>query len=33
MQETYNTPYQDKMIEAFIDKPSETLWYQMSFSN
>jgi len=23
--------YEDKMIESYIDKPSETLWYQMSF--
>jgi len=32
MQNTYNSEYQDRMIEAFIDKPSETLWYQISFS-
>lgn len=31
MQETGENTYQDRMIEAFIDKPSETLWYQMSF--
>ena len=32
MQEITNSEYQNRMIEAFIDKPSETLWYQMSFS-
>jgi len=31
MQDQSTQDYQDKMIEAFIDKPSETLWYQMSF--
>jgi len=31
MQENCTQDYQDKMVEAFIDKPSETLWYQMSF--
>ena len=32
MQENLSDEYSNKMIEAFIDKPSETLWYQMSFS-
>lgn len=31
MQKTGENTYQNRMIEAFIDKPSETLWYQMSF--
>ena len=31
MQKNHSQDYHDKMIEAFIDKPSETLWYQMSF--
>jgi len=31
MQENNRQEYHDKMIEAFIDKPSETLWYQNSF--
>jgi hypothetical protein len=26
-----DTGYSDAMIEAFIDKPSETLWYQNAF--
>ena len=31
MHDNTNNDYEDKMIEAFIDKPSETLWYQNSF--
>ena len=31
MQETQEQTYQDEMIEAFVDKPSKTLWYQNSF--
>ncbi|MEA1982624.1 MAG: DUF2628 domain-containing protein [Campylobacterota bacterium] len=31
MQETQEKSYEDEMIEAFIDKPSKTLWYKLSF--
>ena len=32
MQKERSKEYNDSMIEAFIDKPEETLWYQMAFS-
>lgn len=28
---TIDKEYEDKLIEAFIDKPAETLWYQNAF--
>ena len=31
MQNSTNTTYQERMIEAYINKPSKTLWYQLSF--
>jgi len=31
MQENMDKDYYNKMIEAFIDKPSKTLWYQNAF--
>jgi len=30
--DTHNTDYENKMIEAFINKPEKTLWYQNAFS-
>lgn len=30
--EAINQDYQDRMIEAYIDKPEVTLWYQNAFS-
>ncbi|MEA2111786.1 MAG: DUF2628 domain-containing protein [Campylobacterota bacterium] len=30
--ETENSDYENKMIEAFIDKPEKTFWYQNAFS-
>jgi len=32
MQEELNSDYSNKMIEAFINKPEVTLWYQLSFA-
>lgn len=32
MHKEQNKEYSDTMIEAFIDSPDKTLWYQMSFS-
>jgi hypothetical protein len=32
MQEKNNQSYQERMIEAFVNKPEETLWYQLAFS-
>lgn len=31
MEQNSDETYENEMIEAFIDKPSETLWYQNSF--
>lgn len=32
MQEVNHTTYEQKMLEAFVDKEDKTLWYQHSFS-
>jgi hypothetical protein len=32
MQDANKQKYYNKMIEAFVDKPEKTLWYQLSFS-
>ncbi len=30
--ETYNSDYDNRMIEAFVNKPEKTFWYQNAFS-